>query len=319
MNLTDETLVFAGILVVMFFVLVVMWLFPSRDAKKTPGSEPADSDMLVPQSELAEPDTASADSDALVSDAMDPEGVVAELQPDPLADVDDALAETVSVEETQAVVESSEDTASEVSVEASVQEEIEEVAAAEDIVAASSLEEDEKGASEPQSAYLPEEGEIVVGPVDILISKCNSEGKITYSNPIFTKLSGYEKRELVRQTDTFLYHEDMPKIIDDKARERLRDGKMTHQFLKINTKSGEFFWMYANISPSMNEDGTLRQCIMTGSALNYAVKKDVESLYQAIREAGEEGAEEALKSFAVDRGYSLNSIDAMFEAMQKGA
>jgi len=42
----------------------------------------------------------------------------------------------------------------------------------------------------------PTSNEIEIKSVDIVVSKADEEGNIEYANPIFYKLSGYNKREL---------------------------------------------------------------------------------------------------------------------------
>jgi PAS domain-containing protein len=59
----------------------------------------------------------------------------------------------------------------------------------------------------------PTDVEHEVKSVDIVVSKGDAEGNITYANPIFFKLAGYTQGELLDKPHSVIRHPDMPKII----------------------------------------------------------------------------------------------------------
>jgi PAS domain S-box-containing protein len=56
----------------------------------------------------------------------------------------------------------------------------------------------------------PTDIEREVTAVDMIVSKANEAGDITYANPIFFKISGYSQGELLDQPHAILRHPDMP-------------------------------------------------------------------------------------------------------------
>ncbi|MEK9753939.1 MAG: PAS domain-containing protein [Rhodospirillaceae bacterium] len=50
-------------------------------------------------------------------------------------------------------------------------------------------------------------------PGDIIVSKTDLTGVITYANRTFCKVAGYDERELVGQQHNIVRHPDMPRCV----------------------------------------------------------------------------------------------------------
>ena len=159
----------------------------------------------------------------------------------------------------------------------------------------------------------PNQTEIEVKPVDIVVSKSDKEGNIEYANPIFYKLSGYSKRELTFAPHSILRHPDMPKIVFKFLWDELKKGNEVHAFVKNMTKDGSFYWVLAYIRPANNPDGSLRNYVSTRKAMSPNARKIIEPLYQELlaieKNSGVAASEEKLISALNNRSFNDVMLD----------
>ena len=94
--------------------------------------------------------------------------------------------------------------------------------------------------------------ESVVQPDDFLVSKTDIKGRITYANPSFIKITGYTEQELLGQPHNIVRHPDMPKIIFKLLWEEVSNKKEIFAYVKNMSKNGGFYWVFANITASLN-------------------------------------------------------------------
>jgi PAS domain S-box-containing protein len=130
----------------------------------------------------------------------------------------------------------------------------------------------------------PNNNEVEVKSVDIVVSKSDDEGNIEYANPIFYKLSGYNKRELTYTPHSILRHPDMPKIVFKFLWDELKQGNKIQAFVKNMTKDGSFYWVIAYVRPALNPDGSLRNYVSTRKAMSANARTVIEPLYKELLE-----------------------------------
>jgi len=162
----------------------------------------------------------------------------------------------------------------------------------------------------------PTSNEIEVKSVDIVVSKADEEGNIEYANPIFYKLSGYNKRELTFAPHSILRHPDMPKVVFKYLWQELKKGNEVNAFVKNLTKDGSFYWVMAYVRPAFNPDGSLRNYVSTRKVMSPNARKTIEPLYAkllALEESdGVEASEKALMELLDGKAFNdvMNAIQA---------
>lgn len=157
-----------------------------------------------------------------------------------------------------------------------------------------------------------------VTSVDIIVSKGNAEGDITYANPIFFKLAGYTQGEMIDQPHSLIRHPDMPKIIFKFLWDSLKAGKDVKAFVKNLSKDGGFYWVFAHVRVANNPDGSLRNYVSTRKGMSTAARGVIEPLYTELLAAEASGGmDESLKvldTFLKNNGATLDTFN---DAMQK--
>jgi PAS domain S-box-containing protein len=155
---------------------------------------------------------------------------------------------------------------------------------------------------------IPNSNEIEVKPVDIVVSKADEVGDIEYANPIFYKLSGYNKKELTHAPHSILRHPDMPKVVFKHLWSELKEKNEVYAFIKNLTKDGSFYWVLAYVRGAFNPDGTLRNYVSTRKTMSQNARSVIEPLYQKLLEIekleGIEASHEALKTLLNGRTFN---------------
>ena len=92
---------------------------------------------------------------------------------------------------------------------------------------------------------------------DIIVSKTDLKGRITYGNEYFIKMSGYDETELLDAPHNILRHEDVPKIVFKLLWDRVSNKQHINAYVKNKTKNGDFYWVFANVTASMDNKNNI--------------------------------------------------------------
>jgi PAS domain S-box-containing protein len=91
----------------------------------------------------------------------------------------------------------------------------------------------------------------------IIVSKTDTKGKLTYCNEIFIRMSAYTEQELLGQPHNILRHQDMPKVIFKLLWETIQSGQEIDAYVKNLRKDGGYYWVLANVTPSFDKNNRI--------------------------------------------------------------
>ena len=90
---------------------------------------------------------------------------------------------------------------------------------------------------------------------EIIVSKTNLTGHITYANRTFLKIAGYEEKEIMGQPHSIIRHPDMPRCVFKYLWDTLEARKEIFAFVVNRAKCGDHYWVFAHVTPSYDETG----------------------------------------------------------------
>ncbi len=99
--------------------------------------------------------------------------------------------------------------------------------------------------------------EIYMNEDEMIVSKTDLKGRITYGNEVFIRMSGYTEGELLNAPHNILRHQDMPKIVFKLLWDRIQSKKSINAYVKNKTKNGDFYWVFANVTASLDTSGKI--------------------------------------------------------------
>ena len=137
--------------------------------------------------------------------------------------------------------------------------------------------------------------------IDLIVSKADKDGNITYVNPIFLKISGYTQGELYDKPHSILRHPDMPKVIFRYLWTNINMGNDVIAYVKNLCKDGSFYWVIATVKMAKNPDGSFRNFMSTRKCISQDAKIVISKLYAKLLEVeksdGIEASEALLNGF----------------------
>ncbi len=154
----------------------------------------------------------------------------------------------------------------------------------------------------------PTDVEYEVKNIDLIVSKSDAEGNITYVNPIFVKISGYSQASLLEKPHAILRHPDMPKAVFRYLWENIKEGRDVVAYVKNLCADGGYYWVLATVKMAKNPDGTFRNYMSTRRAISASAKERISALYKSLldveKSEGDEASWEAFKSYLSENGIS---------------
>jgi len=124
--------------------------------------------------------------------------------------------------------------------------------------------------------------EIEMDHSSLIISETDSKGVITFANDDFIRYSGYNWEELLGKPHNILRHEDMPKAAFGDLWKTIKEGHTWNGFVKNKTKHGDFYWVYATVSPITFENGETRYLSLRRKPTRNEIKK-YDALYKTMK------------------------------------
>jgi len=144
---------------------------------------------------------------------------------------------------------------------------------------------------------------------EIIVSKTDLKGRITYGNQVFIKLSGYQESELLGKPHNIIRHKEMPKCVFKLLWDRIEKGEEIFAYVVNQSKNGDHYWVFANVTPSFDERAKIIGYYSVRRKPKTEAVKTMQSIYTALLGAERNGGmsagtkllEETLKSKGV--GY----------------
>jgi PAS domain S-box-containing protein len=92
---------------------------------------------------------------------------------------------------------------------------------------------------------------------DIIVSKTDTKGRITYANSVFCAVSGFTLPELIGAPHSIIRHPDMPRAVFKLLWDTILDRREVFAYVKNLSKSGAYYWVFAHVTPSYSKDGQI--------------------------------------------------------------
>ncbi len=122
---------------------------------------------------------------------------------------------------------------------------------------------------------------------ELIISRTDLKGMITYVNDTFAEISGYEVDELVGKAHNVVRHPDMPKSAFADVWKTIQAGKVWRGIIKNMRKDRGYYWVEAEIS-GVYKAGELVEYKSIREPISDAKKIQMQNHYDKIRQEEED-------------------------------
>ena len=129
--------------------------------------------------------------------------------------------------------------------------------------------------------------ETIVPSGELIVSRTDLKGNITYANETFALISGYTKDELIGKPHNIVRHPDMPKSIFKELWKDLETKGSWNGFVKNKRKDEGFYWVYAEVS-GVFKNGILVEYKSIRTPISFEDKVKYQLLYDEIKKNNNE-------------------------------
>ena len=125
--------------------------------------------------------------------------------------------------------------------------------------------------------------EYVLPDGEVIISRTDIKGRVTYVNESFVQSSGFSREEAMGKAHNIVRHPDMPPVAFEDLWNTIKEGEPWSALVKNRRKDGGFYWVRANVTP-MVENGQISGYMSVRTKPGRAEVAAAEELYRKMRE-----------------------------------
>lgn len=152
----------------------------------------------------------------------------------------------------------------------------------------------------------------------IIVSKTDKTGRITYANQVFLDVAGYSLEEVMGQPHNLIRHPQMPRCVFKLLWDTLAQEKEIFAYVINRCKNGDHYWVLAHVTPSFDDDHTLigyhsnrrvprPEVVQNAIIPLYAQLLEVEQSYQNRKE-GMNAATQVLLDLLNEKGVGYDEL-----------
>lgn len=138
----------------------------------------------------------------------------------------------------------------------------------------------------------------------LIVTKTDPKGRITYANETFIQISGYTEAELLGQPHSMIRHPEMPRSVFKLLWDRVLSGREVFAFVCNRSKNGDHYWVLAHVTPNVDSGGRTIGFHSNRRTMADRALDAIQPLYRTLRQVEGEG----------DRKTALATAGARFEA-----
>jgi PAS domain S-box-containing protein len=92
---------------------------------------------------------------------------------------------------------------------------------------------------------------------EIIVSKTDPTGRITYANDVFARVSQYSVAELLGAPHSVVRHPDMPRCVFKLLWDTIQAKQEIFAYVLNMARSGDSYWVFAHVTPTFNDQGDI--------------------------------------------------------------
>ncbi len=137
---------------------------------------------------------------------------------------------------------------------------------------------------------------------ELIVSKTNLKGHITYANDVFLRLAKYPAREVIGAPHSLIRHPDMPRCIFKLLWDTIQAKKEIFAYIMNLASDGDHYWVFAHVTPTLDGGQNVTGFHSNRRKPDKGPLEKVKALYAELR--AEEHGHDSRKDGML-RGYDL--------------
>ncbi|MFO1108516.1 MAG: PAS domain-containing protein [Bradyrhizobium sp.] len=140
--------------------------------------------------------------------------------------------------------------------------------------------------------------ENMLGEEELIVSKTDLKGRITYANDVFKRMAKYSHKELIGAPHSILRHPDMPRCVFKLLWDTLQAKQEIFAYVVNLARDGSHYWVFAHVTPTLDDRGEIVGYHSNRRKPDRAPVERVKPLYKALcdEEARHGNAKEGMQA-----------------------
>lgn len=105
------------------------------------------------------------------------------------------------------------------------------------------------------STTQPSGKERTFAPEDVIVSKTDTKGVITYANDVFLDVAGLTEDQVIGAPHSIIRHPSMPRAVFKLLWDTVSKGEEIFAYVLNMAVNGDHYWVFAHVTPSFDRDG----------------------------------------------------------------
>ena len=93
------------------------------------------------------------------------------------------------------------------------------------------------------------------GANELIVTKTDLQGRITYANDVFLRISAYPEDQVLGAPHNLIRHPEMPRAVFALLWQTLSEGRELFAYINNLASDGAHYWVLAHVTPSYGPDG----------------------------------------------------------------
>ena len=163
--------------------------------------------------------------------------------------------------------------------------------------------------------FTPTGRERKFGIDEIIVSKTDLKGRITYGNDVFGRVASYAESEYLGAPHSILRHPDMPRCVFKLLWDSIESGKEIFAYVKNMAKGGDHYWVFAHVTPTFDAGGKIVSYHSNRRCPDPAQIAKIEPIYRQLLEieAKYGGGKEGIAKASEHLGSVLKGVGASYD------
>lgn len=157
-----------------------------------------------------------------------------------------------------------------------------------------------------------------IGDEAFITTKTDLKGCITYANRYFLDIVNAKNSDLIGKNHNIVRHPDMPRYVFKLLWDRIKRKEEIFAFVKNITFDGAYYWVFANVTSSLDENGNIIGYYSVRRKANPSAVKKIIPIYQKMLELEKSGGIQASQKYITEFLANNNiSYDRFVNELQR--
>lgn len=99
--------------------------------------------------------------------------------------------------------------------------------------------------------------ECPMGEEELIVSKTDTTGRITYANDVFLRMAKFPLDEVIGAPHSLIRHPDMPRSVFKLLWDTIQAKREIFAYVLNMARDGDHYWVFAHVTPTFDNAGTI--------------------------------------------------------------